>query len=46
MILTNCVVEKEKNENSLLNGSINEEDQELEKILQFKNSKSYFFDIL
>ena len=42
MILTNCVVEKEKNENSLLNGSINEEDQELEKILQFKNSKSYF----
>ena len=39
MILTNSVVEEEKNENSLINGSINEEDQELEKILQFKNSK-------
>ena len=36
------MVEEEKNENSLLNGSINEEDQELEIILQLKNSNSYF----
>ena len=42
MILTNCVVEEEKNENSSLNGSINEEDQEIENILKLKNSKSYF----
>ena len=46
MILTNCIVEEEKNESSLLNGSINEEDQELEKILKLKNSKSYFLYIL
>lgn len=46
MILTNRVVEEEKNENSILNGSINEDNKELENILRIKNSKSYFYYIL
>ena len=41
MILTNCVVEEEKNnEDSSLNNSMNEgEDPELEKIINFQKSK-------
>lgn len=44
MIFTSCVVEEEKNENSSLNYSINEnEDQELAKIIELQKSKLSFF---
>ena len=44
MILTNCVVEEEANENSSFDDSINDEEKELEKIikLNLKNNKYSF----